>query len=92
MSVATQTWTIFSGKHDPLLQFKTLIEFVTDAPSYGQLVDDDVIEDITDALPSCADALQECESRKKTDKSDDLCNDAIIKCVCSHLHRLNKSP
>ncbi|KAK7443171.1 hypothetical protein VKT23_015769 [Stygiomarasmius scandens] len=72
---------INDGKHDPLLQFKTLIEFVTDAPGYGQLADDEVIENITDALPSCADALQECESRQKTDKSDDLCNDAIIKCT-----------
>ncbi|KAF5350314.1 hypothetical protein D9758_012812 [Tetrapyrgos nigripes] len=79
--VAVTHLMINNGKHDSEIGFQSLIDFVTDAPGYGQLAKDDVIEDIKNALPDCSESLQQCNSRQKSDKADDFCNEAIINCT-----------
>ncbi|KAF8919845.1 Alpha/Beta hydrolase protein [Mucidula mucida] len=69
---------INNGKHDPLIQFKTVIDFARDAPSYGPLANSSVIRDAEKAYnETCAPALEGCNDNG----DDETCHDAAIACT-----------
>ncbi|KAI3595070.1 carboxypeptidase s1 [Moniliophthora roreri] len=73
---------INNGKHDPLIQFQTTVDFARDAPGYGPLQNASVIDSIEEAFEnSCKGQIGECYSLEKSSKADGICRDAVVNCT-----------
>jgi len=68
---------INDGKHDPLIQYASYITFAADAPGYGPLQNDKVINAMSDAFfqktTGCQAQLQDCYDAGTKRADDDLC-------------------
>ncbi|KAJ3797925.1 alpha/beta-hydrolase [Lentinula aff. detonsa] len=83
VKVVISSLMINDGKHDPLINFQSLVAFAQDAPGYGPLVNSSVISDITEAFDNtCSGLLQDCYVADISKSSSaDTCNTAIITCT-----------
>ncbi|KAJ7599183.1 Alpha/Beta hydrolase protein [Mycena floridula] len=69
--------SISDGKHDPLIQYATSLQFAQDAPGYGPLVKPAVLDRATQAFESfCRPQLQNCYGGA----SDVVCSQADLDC------------
>ncbi|KAJ4485078.1 alpha/beta-hydrolase [Lentinula edodes] len=83
VKVVVSSLMINDGKHDPLINFRSLVTFAQDAPGYGPLVNDSVLSNMTKAFHNiCRDLLQDCYDADITKSSGaDTCNTAITTCT-----------
>ncbi|KAE9398507.1 alpha/beta-hydrolase [Gymnopus androsaceus JB14] len=83
VKVVVSSLMISDGKHDPLINFQSLITFAQDAPGYGPLDNSSVISKITNAFDdTCSGLLLDCYSTDPTESSSaDKCNKAITTCT-----------
>lgn len=73
-----------SGWFDPLIANKAYIDFATNAPRYGPLQKQDVINAMTEAyygLGGCRDLLQGCSALGNSSVSNGVCYAADVFCV-----------
>ncbi|KAJ3911149.1 Alpha/Beta hydrolase protein, partial [Lentinula edodes] len=83
VKVVVSSLMINDGKHDPLINFRSLVTFAQDAPGYGPLVNDSVLSNMTKAFHNiCRGLLQDCYDTDITKSSGaDTCNTAITTCI-----------
>lgn len=85
LSAASSVPNLFSGKHDPLIQYASYISFAADAPGYGPLQSDSVIGAMSDAFSKeagCRAQLEDCYAAGTKSASDNaLCAAANDLCV-----------
>lgn len=82
-----------SGWYDPLIQFKSYLDFATDAPGYGQLQNDSVLQGMRNnwyRSGGCKDQLDACHAAGDSSRSVSICKNADIYCVRSKYSRLFK--
>jgi len=77
---------INNGFYDPYLQNNAALNFSTYAPGYGQLVSDEVLANISNALympGGCNDLELQCYAagNLETSASDDICYQALVYCA-----------
>ncbi|KAK7038826.1 hypothetical protein VNI00_010456 [Paramarasmius palmivorus] len=71
-----------NGKHDPLLQFQTIVDFARDAPGYGPLQNASVIDSIQSAFENdCKGQIRQCNGLEAGGKADGICRDAVVNCT-----------
>jgi hypothetical protein len=73
-----------SGWYDPLIQNQAYVDFATNAPGYGQLQSDEVIQQLNSAFFSaggCQDQEKACFAAGDTTASNQVCRDADNFCV-----------
>ncbi|KAJ3772424.1 Alpha/Beta hydrolase protein [Lentinula raphanica] len=83
VKIVVSSLMINNGKHDPLINFQSLVAFAQDAPGYGPLVNNSVISTISKAFDNtCSTLLQDCyDADISKDSSADKCNTAITTCT-----------
>ncbi|KAF5388599.1 hypothetical protein D9757_004702 [Collybiopsis confluens] len=83
VKVIVSSLMISNGKHDPLINFQSLITFAKNAPSYGALVNQSVITAVTTFFEdTCSESLWDCYSADISNNSaQDACNAAMISCT-----------
>ncbi|KAH8835866.1 alpha/beta-hydrolase [Flagelloscypha sp. PMI_526] len=80
---------ISDGKHDALIQYGALAGFASNAPGYGPLQNQSVIDQMNAAYlgpNGCQSKLEECVSAPRTKAGDKICNDAYDGCERSVLN------
>lgn len=73
-----------SGWYDPLIQFKSYLDFATDAPGYGQLQNDSVLQEMRNdwyRSGGCKDQLDACSAAGDSSRSVHICKNADSYCV-----------
>ncbi|KAF9445439.1 alpha/beta-hydrolase [Macrolepiota fuliginosa MF-IS2] len=77
-----------NGGHDPLTQMTSLVDFTTNAPGYGRLQNETVVNEMKDALvipDGCRDSLQRCALADDSPTGSMTCKSAYVFC---HRHVL----
>ncbi|KAF7291863.1 Alpha/beta-hydrolase [Mycena indigotica] len=75
---------INDGKHDPIIQYQSLLDFVADAPGYGQLQTTSTINSMSAAwsgTAGCLSQLQGCYAGGKERTDDQICTAANQACM-----------
>ncbi|PFH51148.1 hypothetical protein AMATHDRAFT_143154 [Amanita thiersii Skay4041] len=75
---------INNGWYDPLIQNKAYLDFATNAPGYGQLQSDDVLQQMSEdyfAPGGCKEQEEACYAAGDGKTSDKICRDADNFCV-----------
>ncbi|KAF9446563.1 alpha/beta-hydrolase [Macrolepiota fuliginosa MF-IS2] len=80
-----------NGEHDPLTQMTSLVEFASNAPGYGPLQNETVVDRMKHALEmpgGCRDSLQKCTVAGDSLTGNTTCKDAYVFC---HKHVLGRA-
>jgi carboxypeptidase C (cathepsin A) len=75
---------LYSGWYDPLIQNLAYLTFATNAPGYGQLVSDEVLQQMNASyfMPNGCKAQEEaCYAAKNSNASNAICSNADDFCV-----------
>ncbi|EIN14710.1 alpha/beta-hydrolase [Punctularia strigosozonata HHB-11173 SS5] len=82
--ITTAALMINNGWYDPLLQNKAYVDFATNAPGYGQLVNDSVLEQLNEAFygeNGCKVMEEACYAAGTNSSSNAICISADNFCV-----------
>ena len=74
----------YSGWFDALIQNKAYVDFATNAPGYGQLQNDTVLQQLNQAYygtGGCKDREEACYAAGDSDASNEICSTADAFCV-----------
>ena len=73
-----------SGWYDPVIQIKSFIDFATNAPGYGQLQNDSVVQQMNQSYydpGGCKEQVEACYAAGDSDTSNEICHAADHFCV-----------
>ena len=73
-----------SGWYGGLIQHKAYVDFATNAPGYGQLQNDTVLQQINQAFygpGGCKEQVEACHAAGNSDASNKICDTASRFCV-----------
>ena len=79
-----------SGLYDSIIQIKSYIDFATNAPGYGPLQNDTVLQQINQAFYSpggCKELEEACYAAGSSDSSNEICKKASGFCVRYNVNR-----
>ena len=85
-------WAILkkcSGWYDPLIQYKAFVDFATNAPGYGQLQNDTVLQQINQGYygpGGCKEQEEACYAAGNSDASNEICRTSVDFCVRYNLN------
>lgn len=74
-----------SGWYDPLIQNEAYVTFATNAPGYGQLQNDTVLQQLNQAFfgpGGCQEQEEACYAAGDSEASNKICRQADAFCVC----------
>ena len=74
-----------SGWYDPIIQNKAYVDFATNAPGYGQLQNNTVLQRLNQAYygpGGCKDQEEACYAAGNSDPSNEICRTTDNFCVC----------
>ena len=74
-----------SGWYDPIIQNKAYVDFATNAPGYGQLQNESVLQRLNQAYygpGGCKDQEEACYAAGNSDASNEICRTTDNFCVC----------
>ncbi|KAG7445250.1 alpha/beta-hydrolase [Guyanagaster necrorhizus] len=84
VEIVVSALMINNGWYDPLIQNKAYIDFATDAPGYGQLQSDEVLEEMNKAYfgrDGCLEQEQACYAAGNSSSSNKICRTADDFCI-----------
>ena len=83
-------WRSFSGWYDALIQNKAYVDFATNAPGYGQLQNDTVLQQLNQGYygpGGCKEQEEACYAAGDSDASNEICATADDFCVSYNINR-----
>ena len=81
-----------SGWYDGLIQYKSYVDFATNAPGYGQLQNDTVLRQLNQAYygsGGCKEQEEACYAAGDSDASNEICHTANDFCVCYNVNSVS---
>ncbi len=89
----TNSHEVPSGWYDPLIQNQAYVDFATNAPGYGQLQSNAVIQQLNKPFfgaGGCKEQEEACFAAGNSSASNKICRDADDFCVSDTRHRFPK--
>ena len=83
-----------SGWYGGLIQHKAYVDFATNAPGYGQLQNDTVLQQINQAFygpGGCKEQVEACHAAENSDASNKICDTASRFCVRYNVNQYRDS-
>ena len=84
MNFVRLDWSKCSGWYDPLIQNKAYVDFATNAPGYGQLQNDTVLQQLNRAYygpGGCKEQEEACYAAGDSEASNKICRTTDAYCV-----------